>query len=88
MDEGINSMVETIRELEAENEKLKFRLSNVSGSFLADFLDELPENRPLYKDSGLWQQRSDDMEDVYYQQKANEKTEDFIKRLFEARNDH
>ena len=29
MDEGINSMVETIRELEAENEKLKFRLSNV-----------------------------------------------------------
>jgi hypothetical protein len=31
MDEGINSMVETIRELEAENEKLKFRLSNVSG---------------------------------------------------------
>jgi uncharacterized protein YwgA len=31
MDEGINSMVEAIRELEAENEKLKFRLSNVSG---------------------------------------------------------
>jgi hypothetical protein len=29
MDEGINSMVETIKELEAENEKLKFRLSNV-----------------------------------------------------------
>jgi regulator of replication initiation timing len=30
MDEGINSMVETIHQLEAENEKLKFRLSNVS----------------------------------------------------------
>lgn len=29
MDEGINSMVDTIHELEAENEKLKFRLSNV-----------------------------------------------------------
>ena len=29
MDEGINSMVETIHQLEAENEKLKFRLSNV-----------------------------------------------------------
>ena len=29
MDEGINSMVETIKELEAENEKLKFRLSVV-----------------------------------------------------------
>lgn len=59
----------------------------VIGSFLADLLDELPENRPLYKDSGLWQQRSDDMEDVYYQQRVNEKTEDFIKRLYEARND-
>jgi regulator of replication initiation timing len=34
MDEGINSMVETIKELEAENEKLKFRLSNVSGSYV------------------------------------------------------
>ena len=31
MDEGINSMVETIRQLEAENENLKFRLSLVSG---------------------------------------------------------
>lgn len=29
MDEGINSMVETIHQLEKENEKLKFRLSNV-----------------------------------------------------------
>jgi len=41
MDEGINSMVETIRELEAENEKLKFRLSNVSG--------QLPNNLVLYR---------------------------------------
>jgi len=30
MDEGINSMVETIHQLEAENEKLKLRLSVVS----------------------------------------------------------
>ncbi len=35
MDEGINGMVETIHQLEAENEKLKFRLSNVSKSLLA-----------------------------------------------------
>jgi len=34
-------MVETIRELEAENEKLKFRLSNVSGL--------LPNNLVLYR---------------------------------------
>jgi len=36
MDEGINSMVETIRQLEAENEKLKFRLSNVMLSLPSD----------------------------------------------------
>lgn len=59
----------------------------ISGSLLADLMDELPENRILYKDSGLWQQRSDDMEDVYYQQTCSEKTEDFIKRLHESRND-
>ena len=41
MDEGINSMVETIRELEAENEKLKFCLSNISG--------QLPNNLALYR---------------------------------------
>lgn len=35
MDEGINGMVDTIHQLEAENEKLKFRLSIVSKSLLA-----------------------------------------------------
>ena len=77
---------ETILELQQQVKKLSSN-SVLSGSFLADLMDELPENRPLYKDSGLWQQRSDDMEDVYYQQTCNEKTEDFIKRLYEARND-
>jgi len=31
MDEGINGMVDTINQLEKENENLKFRLSLVSG---------------------------------------------------------
>ena len=35
MDEGINSLVDTIHQLEAENEKLKFYLSNVRKSLLA-----------------------------------------------------
>ena len=39
MDKGINSMVETMHQLEAENEKLKFRLSNVMLSFL-NFVQE------------------------------------------------
>lgn len=58
----------------------------VIGQLLADYLDELPENKPLYKDSGLWQVRSDDMEEVLYQQGVNEKTTDFIKRIYTASN--
>lgn len=59
MDEGINSMVETIRQLEAENEKLKFRLSIVSGQFPPD-LDEIllsAENKGwVFCRTGLWEQ--------------------------------
>ena len=38
------------------------------------------QNRPLYKDSGLWQVRTDDMEDVIMSQMANESFKDFIIR--------
>lgn len=53
---------------------------------LIDMIDNIPENRPLYKDSGLWQVRSDDMEEVYYQQKVNESFCEFIKRVFDTDN--
>jgi len=43
-------------------------------------LDGLPENKPLYKDSGLWQLRSDDMKDVIVQQRVNESNNDFLLR--------
>lgn len=49
-------------------------------------LDELHENRPLYKDSGLWQIRSDDMKEVLYQQHVNEDFYDFIERCFSLEN--
>jgi len=58
------------------------RQAAVSGSLLADF----PENRPLYKDSGLWQMRTDDMEDVIIQQGVNESDAEFIERC-KASND-
>lgn len=48
---------------------------------LLRILDELPENFPIYKDSGLWQIRTDDMADVVYQQTANESTLDFFARV-------
>ena len=41
---------------------------------------EFPENYPLYKDSGLWQLRSDDMEEVIAQQEVNEPFTEFILR--------
>lgn len=50
--------------------------AHVIKSLLAD----LPENRPLYKDSGLWQMRSDDMEEVLIQQGVNETDLEFIAR--------
>jgi hypothetical protein len=47
---------------------------------IAEMLKELPENNPLYKDSGLWQMRSDNMEDVILQQGVNESDLDFFAR--------
>jgi len=48
-----------------------------------DLIDCLPENRPLYKDSGLWQVRTDDMENVLIDQNCNETLRDFIIRYLE-----
>lgn len=48
-----------------------------------DLIDSLPENCPLYKDSGLWQVRTDDMYNVYIQQHANESLRQFIIRYIE-----
>ena len=50
-------------------------------------INELPSNRPLYKDSGLWQIRSDDMDDVLFQQGLNETFMQFIKRAHEQENE-
>lgn len=49
-----------------------------------EILDDLPENTPIYKDSGLWQIRSDDMEEVYFDQKINESFAEFIKRYTQS----
>lgn len=53
---------------------------------LEDMLNELPDNRPLYHDSGSWQIRSDNMEDVLYQQATNESFCNFIKRCYQKEN--
>jgi len=55
-------------------------LKQESKKVLLELIDNLPENTPLYKDSGLWQIRSDDMENVLCQQEVNESFEAFLKR--------
>lgn len=40
MDENINGMVDTITQLERENENLKFRLSLVSGEFFCGMAEK------------------------------------------------
>lgn len=54
-------------------------LPHVSVSLLSD----LPENKPLYKDSGLWQLRSDDMDEVIIQQHSEESDEAFLEKCRE-----
>lgn len=51
----------------------------VIDSLVVDF----PQNKPLYKDSGLWQLRTDDMEDVLVQQDVNESFRSFLIRCNE-----
>lgn len=53
---------------------------------LATMLENLPQNRPLYKDSGRWQIRSDNMDEVTFEQDVNESFFDFIKRVYEVDN--
>lgn len=53
---------------------------------LATMLENIPQNRPLYKDSGRWQIRTDDMEDVIFEQGVNESFFDFILRAYNKEN--
>ncbi|MBL0144902.1 MAG: hypothetical protein IPP48_03240 [Chitinophagaceae bacterium] len=53
---------------------------------LTTMLENIPQNRPLYKDSGSWQIRTDDMEDVLFQQGVEESFFDFIKRSYTKEN--
>jgi len=59
---------------------LENRITELEYKQLEKLIDQLPENRPIYKDSGLWQFRSDRMDVVLLQQKDQETFTEFIKR--------
>lgn len=43
-----------------------------------DIIDSLPENYPLYKDSGTWEIRTDDMKKVIFSQSIGQTFTSFI----------
>ena len=49
---------------------------------LQEMIDGLPQNRPLYRDSDLWQIKSDDMDNALFQQGSMESFHDFITRCY------
>ncbi len=66
----------TIPIVKAESDFLKSEFEEISSNF--------PTNLPLYKDSGSWQLRTEDMEDVIEQQGVNESFYDFLERISDA----
>lgn len=49
----------------------------------AVLIDSLPQNRPLYKDSGLWTIYDDKFETAIFEQTANEDFRQFLVRYYE-----
>jgi hypothetical protein len=49
----------------------------------AVLIDSLPQNRPLYKDSGLWTIYDDDFETPILEQTASEDFRQFLIRYYE-----
>ena len=48
---------------------------------IENLFNSFPENLPLYKDSGLWQLRSDHMDQVILRQQINESFIEFVVRV-------
>jgi len=53
---------------------------------LDQMLDDMPQNRCLYRDSGLWRISDKDNNVALYEQGVNEDFDDFIRRAYDAEN--
>jgi tRNA(His) 5'-end guanylyltransferase len=56
---------------------------NLQNFGLENLINALPQNRPLYKDSGCWSIRTDDMKNEYMSQRHNETFKQFLIRYLE-----
>ena len=79
LDKAKDDALKYEREQKQYKQQSNCDLPHVSVSLLSD----LPENKPLYKDSGLWQLRSDDMDEVIIQQHSEESDEAFLEKCRE-----
>ena len=50
---------------------------------LENLINALPQNRPLYKESGSWSVRTEDLQNEYMSQRHNETFKQFIIRYLE-----
>ncbi|MDB5243681.1 MAG: hypothetical protein JWP57_4306 [Spirosoma sp.] len=48
--------------------------------YFRELINLVPKNLPLFRNSGMWQIRSDDMAEVLYQQEAHESFRDFLRK--------
>jgi len=53
---------------------------------LEQMLDDMPQNRCLYRDSGIWEIRDEDNNETLYEQGVNEDFDKFIERAYNADN--
>ena len=53
---------------------------------LDQMLDDMPQNRCIYRDSGVWHIADEDNDVVLYEQGVNEDFDDFIRRAYQAEN--
>ena len=83
LDEAFEKELNELIELEVALRQLPVSRRSFTWWATDDLIDCLPQNRPLYKDSGLWQVRTDNMEDVFIQQNVNETLRCFIIRYLE-----
>lgn len=81
-----SEFADRISDCEEIEQLLKTHICKEFDCELTTMLENIPQNRPLYKDSGSWQIRTDDMEDFLFQQGVEESFFDFIKRAYEKEN--
>ncbi len=53
-------------------------INHVKTFSLEEILNSIPQNKSLYRDSGIWQIRTDDMKEVIFKQKIDQSFTDFI----------